>query len=678
MRTLIRIIIALGLLPLAGVSAAQNTAAYLTAQERLQRGAFYYHYYNSEYQDALNALAALNDINPDAGKDKELQLMHAAILLSLGLSHDAEQVFSRSESTDATANAWFFLARAWWQSGDWQACETSSRKALSVKRRLGTARDSIMGLKSDYVAEANFMLSASLAAQDKVQEAEDVLNAIPQTSIWAGYARYNLIIAHIRLFTPGHKIQALVDEAAYYLPDTYEGNSLKDRVFLVAGINALNAGKKKQAADYLKKISLDSAFTAPGLLQYGWALTEQWNYQQAMQPWRVLQEKYQPFHPAVMESVLAVPHALELLNANTQALKTYEMVEQKLQTMLSRVQEQHRKENIQQWLTTWLAQQDAQWGWQRTAITDMPDDGLSATLQGLLDSQAFVNSVSRLHELNAIRNALTLQQDNMALWERTLKRRQRLLTSMKGKQHLQSMRQRQTALTQRLVALGETLAGEDKKLFAFASVADKSNIRRLENIVPRIQLLQRDATPTRDLEQYKERWRRVRGLQLWRIYEHKPQRRWDVNRAYWQLQTESGDLLEQLNNTREALDWADSSWRGFPRQVEDAQQRIQQLMVQTDAVFNAEYRNLEGLTGDYLTALEQRITDYQAQARLSIARLYDDALQQTLVSEAEDLPDQGNGNHSADDENSARDLSPDQQTTGQPVAEPATPEVAGE
>ena len=688
MSALIRIVFASLILSAgwcASASAAQDvsdiavvnlTADYQSAQVRLKRGAFYYNYYNSEYQSALNTLAQLQAVDPRSESDNELRLMHAAVLLSLGLTEDAQRLFASAGAGKATANAWFYLARAFWQNSQWLAAGESAAKALSWVNNDAFLAIYSGPLTADYLDEANFLLVSSLAAQDKVKDAEKQLQKMPARSIWTGLARYNLIIAHIRLYTPGPAIESLVKEAVYYLPDTEEAHNLRDRIYLVAGINALNEGKTQQAADHLKRISLDSIFTAPGLLQYGWALAEQQNYQRAMQPWRLLQEDYQPFHPAVMESLLAVPHALELLDARTQSLQAYEATELRLQEMLTRLSEQGSSATVRNWLNSWLLQQDENWGWQRTVITDMPDGELSATVQGLLDNPQFVALISQLHDLHAMHNALLKQQENMTLWADTIKRRQDVLVQTNGRARLQAMQQQQQALTQRILALSALLSEEDSKIFAYASEEDKANVERLQNVVPRIRGLQQLATPTRDVDQYAERWRRARGLQLWEIYEHTPQRRWDVNQSYWQLQTESMALLTQLNHAREALVWADSSWQGFPQRIAAAQQRIQDLLQRTDDRLEQTLQLTANMTEDYLSSLEQRITDYQGQARLSIARLYDDALQQSLTAADETDQDAVTEDVPAKDQNTETDID---EASGTSAAAPDNHgEVAGE
>ncbi|WP_430462583.1 hypothetical protein ACQUQU_07300 [Thalassolituus sp. LLYu03] len=596
---------------------------------RLEKGAFYFHYLNDDYQPALNSLARLKTL--EGSVSGETRLMEAAILLALGLTDDAAGIFRDVRELSAPADSWFYVARALFAQGRYEDSELAIQRAFSSV--------SLPALSAKYYDEARYILVSALAHQDRINDAMDQLANMPDASIWTGYARYNLIIARMRLYTPGRDLGKLVEEAVYYLPKNYEGQALKDRVLLVAGIHALETGKAKEAETYLAQMSQDSPFAAPGLLQYGWALVEQWRYEEALQPWRILQQRFQPFHPAVMESVLGVPHALELLNATTQSLKTYEMVEGRLQSLLDQLGEQNKPAVINAWLGQWLAMQDGEWGWQRTRITDMPDTPLSATLQALLDDSAFTSAAFRLHELTAMLAATEQQQADMQLWSDTLIRRQQALKSVQGAKQLAALEQRRASLSSVLDALSARLAAEDNKVFAYASSADEQNVQRLQRVVPNVDALQKIATPTRDLLTYKERWRRARGLELWQIYEFKPERQWQANNAYWALQSDISDLQEQLNNTRAALTWADSSWQGFPQQVITMQQRLAQQKAQLARLRDAEQAGIQRQIQDYLDSLTVRITDYLAQTRLSVARLYDDALQKNIAELPLDEPE---------------------------------------
>ncbi|MCD8521582.1 MAG: hypothetical protein LRY66_11915 [Saccharospirillaceae bacterium] len=602
-----------------------------STEQRLLRGAFYYHYLTNNYQQALVSLDRLQNADLQDETAAEAMVMKAAVLLALGLESDADALFAETETRggEASANAWYHLARRWHARSEWEKAERCIRRALQLNQR---PEHSAVHLNDAYSEEAKFILVASLAEQDRANEAADVLASMAQSGIWTGYARYNQILSLMRLHAVSRDLEKLIEEAIYYLPDNYEGQSLKDRILLVAGIYALDAGKYSQAESYLRQISLDSAFTAPGLLQYGWSLVEQWKYEEAMQPWRILQQRFSEFHPAVIESILAVPHALELLNATTQSLRTYEFVEKKLVAMLDALRTQNTPAEISLWLDEWQKQQQGQsWGWQRVRLGDMPDGPMSRTLQDLLDDSDVNQMTAGLHDLSSMLNDVQRQQQDLLLWQAVLQQRQKKLSGLDAEKKLQRLEQQQADLTRSVLALQQRLYEEDKKVFSFASARDQANVDHLAAVVPRVEFLQRVNTPTRDLGVYKERWRRSRGLQLWRIYEEKPERQWQAQKNHWQLQGVTSELLEQLENTRTALLWADSSWVGFPQRVAQQQAALKQQEQRLQQLHEQQRQQLITRVSLHMAELDVRITEYLAQARLSVARLYDDSLQQQIA-----------------------------------------------
>lgn len=454
----------------------QNTAPESkTTPRRLLRGAFYFHYLNDDYQKALSALHQWRSF--DGRVNAESHVMEAAILLILGLDGQAQAAYERVEASGgrASGDAWFHLARRWMDVGAWQKAESSINSALQQR----------LTLNDEYYQQALFIQATSRSHQDLVAEAKVALDSMTPGSVWAGLARYNWMLALIRSNANSRDLENFVEQTLFSLPDTYEGKAIHDRMLLVAGIYALDSGKNRAAEAYFKEISLESAFTAPGLLHYGWSLVEQWKYQEAMQPWRILQQKYNDFHPAVVESILGVPHALELLNATTQSLKTYEVVEIKLQRMLTKLTELNQDAKIDAWLNQWLDQHEGQpWGWMRTELEDMPDSDMTRALQLMLDDRQFNQLTEQLYDLKRLADELAQQQRDLELWQQILKQRQQQLRSAGGAQRLMALEKRHRALVDEVLDMQQQLHAEDAKIFAFASTQDTKNIEHLSSVVP--------------------------------------------------------------------------------------------------------------------------------------------------------------------------------------------------
>lgn len=600
------------------------------AELRVLRGNFYYSYLIGDYYRTLyylerwQTLAGMEDT-----PELEAEVMRAAVYLALGLETEAEQTFYKvfQQGGAASGDAWYFLAQRLFGAGLYERAELSARNALSAEPKVSSQNDQ----------ETRYLLSSSISQQDRIEEAEAALDGMRDKSIWTGYARYNLVLAMTRQNYKSQVLERVVDESIYYLPKTDEGTALRDRTLLISGIAAMERDKHKLANQYFREITLESVFSAPALLHYGWNLLAQWKYEDAIQPWRILQHTYDEYHPAVIESLLAVPHTLELVDAVNQSVLAYERIEDTLSVMVDELKAVNQTEGIKSWLGEWRAKNAVQdWGWQRQALTDLQDSEITRFTQGLLDDDLFVRELETLHDLDRIYTDLLKFKRDLALWADILVQRRERLEAIGGDALLDSLEERQMDVLRATLAVQDRLLDEEETVFSYASRADKVRVERLRNVVPAVTHLQKVGTPTRNLNPYKERWRRMRGLQLWAIYEAQPQRQWDTQRDHMIMRAETDKLFAQLENTRTSLIWADSSWRGFPERVNAAQTNVDTALEQVEALQQRQETVLTEITQNYLTELDERLTLYLAQSRLALARLYDDSLQNEMSIDMEE------------------------------------------
>ena len=596
------------------------------AEKRLLRGNFYYSYLIGEYYQTLYYLREWKElIGSDTTPETEAEVMRAAVYLSLGLEDQAEDLFYAvfEEGGSASGDAWYFLTQRLFNAGFYGRAEQAARNALAASPALSRRYDQ----------ELSYLLASSISEQDRVEEAQVVVKSMEDASIWTGYARYNLILAMVRQNFRIRDIEATIDEAIFYLPDNEEGTALRDRILLISGIAAMERDKHAMANRYFSDVTLESVFTPPALLHHGWNLLAQWRYEDAIQPWRILQQLYDEYHPAVVESYLAVPHTLELVDAVNQSVLAYERVEERLTEMVGELKQLNQEESLGNWLHEWRQSNEAEnWGWQRQALGDLPQSQVTRFAQGLLKEEAFTQELARLHDLDRIRADLAEAMRELTLWEDILVQRRENLEAMGGEALLEQLEERQMDVLRSILAVQDRLLDEDETVFSYASRSDEARIERLRSVVPAVTLLQKIGTPTRDLAPYKERWRRMRGLQLWSIYEAQPQRKWDTERDHMILRSETDKLFRQLENTRTSLIWADSSWRGFPERVGVLQQRVAALDSNVAEIQRDQEALLTEMTKQHLTELDERLTLYLAQARLALARLYDDSLQNEFGS----------------------------------------------
>ena len=316
----------------------------------------------------------------------------------------------------------------------------------------------------------------------------------------------------------------LIEDATYYLPETEEGRDLGDRIHLVAAINYLIMGKHRSAEKHLKRIRLNGPYTPIALLQYGWAKVEQGQYEEALQPWRELQTQYNHFNPEVMESMLGVPHVLELMYASTQALNVYETTEARLAAMKEQLMVMNDGLADNPWLEEWIYNQEDQgWGWQANIETTLPLNDTTEVLQHLVSSKEIVNQMTDYRDLLLLSNYLDEKENSLKLWLTLVDKRE---TASKSRNTLPVLKQASLKLLQvkdDLVQMQASLESSEEDFFALPNneqAAKVSILRRSVKIIEDLALVNK---ASRDVKMYQYRWERVKGILLWQMNEEKPQ-----------------------------------------------------------------------------------------------------------------------------------------------------------
>lgn len=587
----------------------------------LHLGVFYYHYLNEDYQQSANQLNVLRQKLP-AEDQQPLDIAEVTLLLALGIEQQAEQVFAQIKtSSQASSKAWLYLARRWLARGQWENADISALQSLQQPENLSR----------DEEQEALYILVISAIEKEEYHSARLHYDRMQKSSHWADLARYNLLVATVKSGASTYAVETALNDAVQNVQKSAEGKALRDRSYLLAGLYLLESGSSRAAEALFKKISQDSPYAAESLLFYGWALAGQSKYYDAIQPWRVLQSNYQDWHPAVIESIVAVPHTMEMMNATTQALRGYEIVEQQITDFLASIEQLKNEQVMSEWLTDWLQQQQGEWGWRRHQ-TVIEQSSMTQSLTGLISTTKFREQLSEYYDLYAIGQQLQQQLEQTHLWLAMVEQRRQHLQQADGVRRLDALRAQQQQLLERVDDLEQQWRAQEELQFSFLTPEQQLQNQRLNNVVEQIRYLQQVNTPTRNLNPYKERWRRNRGVYLWNTTLDQSAREWTSTREFWQLYDVLADMQRKLTHSGLALEWSASSWQGMEERIVAIQQRIQILQAQVNEQHNNQQQQLIADMTEHLTGFAKRLFTYQAHARLATARLYDDALQNKLIS----------------------------------------------
>ena len=587
--------------------------------QRLEKGEYYFHYLTHDFPAAM---AQLSYLNTNQDLSEELDVMKAAMLLSLGLHLQAQEIFEKiqREKGASSAQSWFYLARRWFELGEYY-------NAVYCVQQLN-----IQEIKLDYQLESQFMMASSYMELGEHKKAQKLIEQMPKKSIWTGYARHNYIIEMMLGNNSGRSLNLLIEDSTFYLPDTKEGNDLRDRINLVSAIHYLELGKNRSADKYLKQVSLAGAYTPPALLQYGWLKAEQGDYEAALQPWRELQTRFNRFDPDVMESMLGVPQLFELMGAYSQALKSFESIEMRLLAMKDFVDSTRQDLKAADWLDTWLAvQPDSNWGWQSEHDSTVPFSDASGLLHNLLTEDLVVSDMREYRDLVILSDYLEKKEQDLLLWQSMVKQRKFAALNRDVTPIFNRADQLLYEAESEYQELLQYLDSSQENLFSFPTAKQQINIDSLTRSTLNIETLMQANSATRNLDDYTQRWARVKGILLWEMNESKPHMQWQLKRDLAKTKGYVIGAKRQLLEARLADKWSDSSWQDLDVRVDALLQKTQGINRQAAAATAESKRNLLLKAEGFLTAQYHRINEYLAHSRLSIARLYDDALQRQLA-----------------------------------------------
>lgn len=268
-------------------------------------GEVLFYFYQDKYFSSLNHLMASRALRRFKHHDAESELLLGGLYLSYGVHDEAGRIFKRliqqGAAPDVRDRAWFYLAKIRFQRGYIKEAEMALSRVRS-------------NLPSDLAAEYRSLLALTLMKRGKFKRAIDTLtpgSSVPGPA--SAYTRYNLGIALVKSGRLNEG-KAMLDSVGTMPVVSNELRALKDKANVALGYTEIGTGKAELARSYLTRVRLNGPLSNKALLGLGWSLTAQERHNEALVPWRVLQQRH-AIDPAVQESLLAVPYALAKLGS---------------------------------------------------------------------------------------------------------------------------------------------------------------------------------------------------------------------------------------------------------------------------------------------------------------------------------------------------------------------------
>lgn len=576
--------------------------------------------HSGDYQKALGLNQRLKK-RSGKGYGKILDIHKATAQLGLGMSKSAKQQFYSLISSDkntiipniARSQAWFYLAQHFYNKGQWDTALVSIRK-----------------VKVAYIDEALkdefHFLSATLELfQGDVTKADSHILDISQTSLWAAYAFTNLAISYTERDIHTSKVEAVFNKALLMTKYTTHPDELVDKINLMAGQFFFSTGRGRSAIKHLKNVSLDSAFTPKALLTYGWALTEQWQYHDALQPWYMLKTSHSPLNQDVQETLIAIPHLLEKLNAKVMALGAFDYATKQYDIIIEQLEESAKRLNTGEFIEPLLAQQvPDRWGAFEMVDLSLPNHPDGIYLKDVMGQGAFQGELKTLRDLHVMRSQLNNGLTQLDAFKDVSQTRQLEYQEIKNDKRIISSAKRLGKFEKRYKKLNKKIKVAFKKPDGkgLASESEKIQLENIAAVDKRITHLNQ----LKDFksQHYKQRLRRAQGIMKWQLSERYLKRKKKVTDSLALLDRKLKKARAQHNATKLAYVSAPKAFVGYVNKSNKLAKKYQRQLVELEKVYQQQREKVGSIVKLDIKKRQQRVMDYQLQARLAAARLFDE------------------------------------------------------
>ena len=385
------------------------------------------------------------------------------------------------------------------------------------------------------------------------------------------------------------------------------------------------------------RVRLTSSLSNRALLGYGWAAAEMGDYQEALKPWLHL-SKSALIDENNQEAMIAVPYAYEKLGSEGLALQYYQSAEQSFAQEIRKIDEVLASLKNEELLVALKVKQQEKLDWLSFAEEQKLSPRLSYLVE-LFSRDQFQGSIQEFQDLLALQDSLVKWQEKLRFYSDTID--ERALYRAEKAEYLQA-----SSLDEKLVqmrAQRKALSLEiervavDRDFFALASDDENDLIQRIERSEKNIRVL-KDSDPF--IDEYEESLRRYKGLMLWQTSDAFGDRLWQSIKTLRQLDSE----IEAANASEKRVTNLMASapdLEPYTQRLGQAEEEVSDLLARIDKAISANENDLKGQVVAILDAQRRRLSNYLAQSRLSVARLYDKANQQQSIPAASEPSAEG-------------------------------------
>jgi hypothetical protein len=589
-----------------------------------------FHFFQDKYFSAVTNLMVSQHFNRMSPHDDDSEILRGGLLLSYGMHREAGQIFAqlieRGAPPSVRDRAWYYLAKIRWQRGLHAEAEEAIAK---IGGKLPEPLEEDRGL-----LHANLLMARNdfAGAAALLRGMTDVKN--PSRASY--YARYNLGVALVKSGDIAGG-SALLDEVGRMPGPSEEQRSLRDRANVAIGFAALQDGRSDDARKALERVRLQSLQANKALLGFGWAAAAAKQPEKALVPWTELAGRSLT-DGAVLEAKIAIPYAYAELGAYGQALDGYQSASAQFDTEHGALNESIaaiKSGKLVEGLNASNPGEEMGWFWSLNSLPEMPHAG---HLTQVLAQHEFQESFKNYRDLQFLGRNLAQWRDNLGAFRDMLAERKAAFAT-----RLPATRDDAKGTTATLAELKRrraSLAAElarverDGDVIAFADPKQDDLLQRLASVQIAAKANEQDP----DVAKLADKIRLLSGVLAWHLSQDYPSRLWVAQRALRDADQEIA--LAEGRETRLAKAQSEEPLRfqAFAKRIDELEARLNVLIPRVAALTEEQQQAVQGIAVAELGRAQQRLAEYQTQARFALAQLYDRANIAANNKESGDAP----------------------------------------
>jgi hypothetical protein len=577
-----------------------------------------FHFYQDKYFSAVTSLMVSQHFTRLTPHDDDSEILRGGLLLSYGMHREAGQIFAQLIERNAPPavrdRAWYYLAKIRWQRGLPKEAEEAIAK---IEGKLPEGLEEDRGL-----LHANLLM-----ARQDFTSAATVLRGMPPSTQASHFARFNLGVALVKSGdVPAGS--ALLDEVGRMPGANEEQRSLRDRANVALGFAALQDGRGDDARNVLQRVRLQSLQANKALLGFGWAAANAKEHDKALVPWTELAGR-SVSDSAVLEAKIALPYAYAELGAYGQSLDGYQQAVSQFDSEQGALKESIaaiQSGKLIDGLNAKNPGTEMGWFWNLTELPEMPHAG---HLTQVLAQHEFQEAFKNYRDLAFLGNNLAQWRDSLATYRDMLAERrkafnQRLPQTVSGEKgsvadlaKAQKNRASLAAELERVEREGDVISFSDRR--------QDNLLQRLADVQATLQLNAKDNAKDPEIARLADKVRLLSGALAWELSSQWPDRLWQAKKA---LRDGDRGLEEaQAREARLAKAQLEEPQRfdRFAKRIDALEAQINLLIPRVAAVTKEQQDTVQNIAVAELSGAQQRLAEYQTQARFALAQLYDRA-----------------------------------------------------